>query len=342
MQPLGDRIVQQMIREQQIDLRRYGNVLARRKWLILGVAAIATLVLAAAALLLAPVYRASATLMIEAQEASVISIQNVYGIETRGQEYYQTQFEILKSRPLAEAVAKKLALSTQSEFNPQPLLPNFWSQWLPAAESTAPPPDKQSITVDRYLQHLLIQPKPKTQLVTVSFDAHDPALAMQIANAHAQAFIENHMEAKETMTRTAADWMSGRLQDLRQKLAASEQNLQSFKEREQLVDIDGMKNPAGAGANRTDYQIGRSAPLVIRGSQHLRAGQSGARRATRRKVGNPGGSGRSVGAAVQTDQCRGRGARGRVGASLRSAASENESGDLRARCRRAAIVAAGR
>ena len=102
MQPFDERLVQHMIREQQIDLRRYGNVLARRKWLILGVTAAATLLLAGVAFVLTPIYRASATLMIEAQEASVISIQNVYGIETRGQEYYQTQFEILKSRPLAE------------------------------------------------------------------------------------------------------------------------------------------------------------------------------------------------------------------------------------------------
>lgn len=260
MQQLDERITSQLLREQQIDLRQYGNILARRKWLIILLTGIVTAVVTVIVFLLPPIYRSTATVMIESQEANVIPIQNIYDSDTRALEYYQTQFEILKSRPLAEAVVRKLVLTAFPDFSPaQPLIPYAWrlqwaqqlnrwqilpqqlKQWLFLwAEDGSAPVDPDAAAVDKYLAHLQIQPKAKTQLVSVSFDAHDAELAARVANAHAQAFIESHMNAKETMTRTAAEWMAGRLEDLRQKLTIAEKNLQQFKEREQLVDIDGM------------------------------------------------------------------------------------------------------
>lgn len=243
MQELNNRAASQLLREQQIDLRQYGNVLARRKWLIIGLTVLVTASVAAITHLLPSVYRATAVLMIEAQEANIIQIQKVYDVEARGQEYYQTQFEILKSRPLAEAVVHKFMLADNPDFQPRKLvLPNLLESWLPAfAKSAVIDTNADVSAVDVYLQRLQIQPKAKTQLVSVSFESHDPALAATVANAHVQAFIENHMDAKESMTRTAAQWMSGRLLDLQQKLSIAEKNLQAFKEREQLIDIDGMK-----------------------------------------------------------------------------------------------------
>jgi capsular exopolysaccharide synthesis family protein len=75
-------------------------------------------------------------------------------------------------------------------------------------------------------------------LVKISFDSRDPALAAAIANAHARAYIESYLEAKEAMTRSASEWMGGRADELRLRLTESEQRLQAFKEREQLLDID--------------------------------------------------------------------------------------------------------
>jgi uncharacterized protein involved in exopolysaccharide biosynthesis len=54
--------------------------------------------------------------LIEAQAQNVVSIEDVYGVDTRTQQYFETQFEILKSRPLAEKVVRQLGLTTQREF----------------------------------------------------------------------------------------------------------------------------------------------------------------------------------------------------------------------------------
>ena len=65
-----------------------------------------------------PVYEATATLLIESEQANVVSIEEVYGIDSSQREYYQTQFEILSSRRLAERVIDDLGIRNHSEFDP--------------------------------------------------------------------------------------------------------------------------------------------------------------------------------------------------------------------------------
>jgi capsular exopolysaccharide synthesis family protein len=236
MQKLDERVMQQALREEELDLHRFIAVIGRRKWTILGLSLLAAFAAALITFSIDPIYRASATVMIEAQEANVVSIADVYGADTRTQQYYETQFEILKSRPIAEKVVKRLNLAASPEFVWPP------APWEPLLQKLNPkqarPLSPAEVAVNRYEAILDVTPTPKTQLVKVSFDSHDPALAAAIANAHAQAFIESHLEAKEAMTRSASEWMTGRAEELRQKLTESEQRLQAFKEREHLLDIE--------------------------------------------------------------------------------------------------------
>src|SRR5690606_30740062 len=118
MLKLDDDIARQLLRDGEIDFGQYWNIVWRRRWSILLLALAAVLVALGAAGLVKPVYRAGATVMIESTGSHVVAIQDVYGVDTRAEEYYQTQFEILKSRPLAEKVVQWLALERASEFAP--------------------------------------------------------------------------------------------------------------------------------------------------------------------------------------------------------------------------------
>ncbi len=248
MQKLDERITQQMMRADEINLRQYWNVVKRRKWWIASFSVAAAIAAGVIVSNIAPVYRATATIMMEAQPANIVSIQDIYGMETKTQEYFQTQFEILKSRPIAEKVTARLNLLEQPEYlpAPEPVWKRYIKQWLPkfsdgkSSEEKAAAKSADPFTgmVTRYGSALTVTPIPKTQLVSVSYNAEDPALAAAVVNAHAQAFIESHMEAREAMTRSASQWMTSRVDELKEKLNASEKRLQDFREREHLVDTD--------------------------------------------------------------------------------------------------------
>ena len=62
-----------------------------------------------------------------------------------------------------------------------------------------------------YGKRISIFPLRKTQLVEVSFEAPTPMLARDIANAHAEAYIESDLEARLERTKTAASWLAGQV-----------------------------------------------------------------------------------------------------------------------------------
>jgi capsular exopolysaccharide synthesis family protein len=66
-------------------------------------------------------------------------------------------------------------------------------------------------------------------------------LAAQAANTLAEVFIESNLESRLAMTRTTTSWLNERLESIRQDLNKSEDALQAFREKEQLVNVGGSR-----------------------------------------------------------------------------------------------------
>src|ERR1700686_4682470 len=130
-----------------IDLRHYWNIINRHKWSIIGLAVAVGLLTTLVVFAMTPIYRASTTLLIESQAANVVSIQEVYGLDTRNQGYLETQIAIVGGRPIAEAVVDSLGLAEQSEFRPEhqpPLIDLDWRSWLPFGLQKKASPSRQN------------------------------------------------------------------------------------------------------------------------------------------------------------------------------------------------------
>jgi len=100
---------------EQLDLQHYLRILRKYKWPITLFTAAVTSLAAYYAYTATPVYSATSTLLIEQQKAA-ISLDELYGVDTENTDYYQTQFELLKSRSLAQRVLNRLDLWNHSEF----------------------------------------------------------------------------------------------------------------------------------------------------------------------------------------------------------------------------------
>ena len=101
--------LQQKDDEDVIDLSHYFNIVNRNKWRILLLAFVVTLLAALIALSLTP-HKSTASLLVE--ETNIVSIEQVYGLDSSKQEYFETQYEILKSRHIAEKVVDRLELGS--------------------------------------------------------------------------------------------------------------------------------------------------------------------------------------------------------------------------------------
>lgn len=270
-QPERASMTQQL--DDEIDLLQLWQTIWRRKWSILTLTLVVMMLAALVVLSMTPIYRASSTLLIEQKAAKAVSIEDIYGLDGGSSEYLQTQFELLKSRELAERVVRQLSLATHPEFDPrqqpEPLidLSGLFAtldvrSWLPMTTpgDLAEPEELteaqiQDEVVKAFMERTTISPVMKTQLVKVEVEMADARLAAQAANALANAYIESQLEAKLAMTQTATDWMNERLSGLKSKLQESERRLQEFRESENLVDLEGVTTVAGGELSQTGDRL---------------------------------------------------------------------------------------
>ncbi len=241
----NDILLPEEPQEDRFELVEYWRGITRRKWSVIGLTLAITLLTAVIVYSIKPVYRASALILIETGKSKVVSVEEVYSGVSANREFFQTQAEIIRSRELASKVVAKLKLATHPEFDPRQREPSFWSKW------TAPlglEPEKSEITeeaaeasaVGQFLGRLSAEPLKTSSLLRVSFESTDRELAARAANAVADAFIENDLEARYQMTQKATEWLNSRVAGLRQKLSESEKALQEYRERERIIDSKGL------------------------------------------------------------------------------------------------------
>ena len=101
----------------QIDLQHYLRVLRKHKWLIVLFSASVTALAAYYAFTATPVYRSTSTLLIESQGNNLVQFEELVGLDTENQDYYQTQFELLRSRGLAVRVVNHMQLWDHPELS---------------------------------------------------------------------------------------------------------------------------------------------------------------------------------------------------------------------------------
>lgn len=231
-------------RENHVDLREYFYVLRRNIWVVLG---FTTLFSALAMLIIfsmKPIYLGQATLLIESNDANVISIEEVYELGMNKSEYYATQFEILKSRQLALRVVERQheLFNVLLEENRNSILGRAAELISPIELLTEEDELKQKALL--FQDNLVVKPIRGTQLVSIGYESEDPEAAAILVNELARVYIEDNLEARLAMTQQAATWLAGRIDGLKNKLKNSEERLQQYREAEDLVDMEGTQTLA--------------------------------------------------------------------------------------------------
>jgi len=195
-----------------------------------------------------PVYVASAMLQIEREAPRYIEVSNLYGGGGQSFEYYQTQYVILRTRPLAARVvdavgARKIvdAMNSVERFSLRKYLP-----FLPAPDVPKPLTDEQArdTAIGIVQGGVDIEPVRNSQLVWVNIALTNKEMAAVLANALAQTYVENVLEARVGQVSDAAQWLSGKLGELKTNVSGAEDNLQKFMEKEGLVDLRGIDSLA--------------------------------------------------------------------------------------------------
>jgi succinoglycan biosynthesis transport protein ExoP len=190
-----------------------------------------------------PSFTGQAMLVIDSRKVQVFQQQSVLGDYSVDSTTVETQVEILKSESIGLAVIKELHLTQDPEFASGG--GGLLGQIVDLAARTFSGDDsatefEQTRRALASLQRRLsVRRVGLSYAIQISFQSFSPERAAQVANAIADAYITDQLEAKYQATRRASTWLQQRIQELRTQASAAERAVVDFKARNDIVDTGG-------------------------------------------------------------------------------------------------------
>jgi polysaccharide biosynthesis transport protein len=221
-----------------LDLRALGQALLRHKnWIIVPTLVAAALSIAAVNLV-TPRYKSEARILIDGRE-NVFLRPNGERNEERtalDAEAVTSQVQLLLSRDLAREVIRKNKLAERPEFDPvlqrfarlKSLLALFGIGRDPF--SLAP----EERVLDAYFDRFTAYAVDKSRVVVIEFQSIDPDLAARVANSIAESYLVLQQDARQEQAKSASQWLSGEIDNLRRKVADDESRVEDFRSKSSL------------------------------------------------------------------------------------------------------------
>jgi polysaccharide biosynthesis transport protein len=229
-------------------LQQYLRIALRWKYVIIGVTVACVVLGLVVTLLMTPKYTATATVEI-ARDSNQIT--NFQGVEREtsivDQEFYQTQYGLLRSRALSERVATQLRLVDD---------PNFFEMFgslpdKPAFElsnnrfSSALRAERRRVAGEILLRNLSVNPTRLSRLVDVSFTSPDAAFSARVTNSWSENFIQTNLLRKVQATSYGRNLLERQLSMQKQRLDESQRQLVDYATSQQIINLPAQ----GGGGN---------------------------------------------------------------------------------------------
>ncbi len=195
-------------------LPHYWRIVISHKCVILAMFAIGVVGAAVIAYRMPPIYRATALVLVEDGTPRMVGIQGVYADDTAQAMYCKTQCELIKSRTVLRAAAKRLRLESWKKFE--------------GAKDTA----------GALAGMVKATPVARTTLIRVSAEGPDREKVDDIANAVVEAFREESNRWRRTSSESAAGWIGEQIPRLRAEVAAEEERLGRFQKEHKILSLD--------------------------------------------------------------------------------------------------------
>ena len=223
----------------EINLLQYWQVILKHKWTVLGALAIVFFSTLVATLLMTPIYRATTTLEIDRDTIKVVEVQGMTPMESMSDDFYKTQYELLRSSALATRTARAIDLGNDQDYlhlqRGSALSKLFGLLRHGSTTANAAPPSRDSAALGGFISaHLSIEPIIDSRLVRINFDSPNPQLAARVANAVADNFMAANLERGLNSTAYARQYLENRLAQIKQKLEESEAQLVEVAQKEKI------------------------------------------------------------------------------------------------------------
>lgn len=206
-------------RPQPDTLPDYLAMIRRRGWLVVMCMLMGLIAATIYSLKQRPMYQSRASLEVQTLNTNFLNTREVtptnevgeYSIEP----YVQNQAELIRDERLLGRVVDRLNLTTRPGFS-----------------------TSRETTIRQCMGNLGVRPLAQAHVIRVTFDWPDPLLASLITNAVVKEFIQQSIETRRADAQSTTEWLNQQVATLKDKLEASENELQTYAQRSGLLYTD--------------------------------------------------------------------------------------------------------
>jgi capsular exopolysaccharide synthesis family protein len=244
--------------DEPIDLVSYWHVLVKQWPVVVGATLLAIVAAVVLTLMSTPIFRATTTLQIDREALKVVEFEgDQRPVEAgSGTDFFQTQYELLRSRALAARVVARTSPPAKG------------------ADEAGLARERRG-QIDALLGQLSIEPVRNSRLVRVNVDTPDPARAATLANAVADAFIASNLDRRFEASAYAKGYLEDRLAQLKGKLEDSERELVRFAQDERIVNGAGGQSLSGQNLTELNTSLAQAQAQRIRAEARWRQASGG-------------------------------------------------------------------
>ena len=159
-------------------------------------------------------------------EYRVSAVQNQMA---EGSNKMLTEVAILQSDTLMLTVAREMDLANN---------PDFLGKPAPSPRALIDNPQVRQSTVHQLQSNLHISQVPKTDIIRISYNSLSPKLASDIVNKVISAYVQRSFETRFASTRRVSNWLSSQLDDLKQQVQTSQEQLMELQKRLGILGFD--------------------------------------------------------------------------------------------------------
>lgn len=233
-----------------IDLEKAISV-ARRQWRVVAASVVIAIVLGCAYVITAvPQYTATASILIGGASDGLVNRLSMDQAAAADDASILSQVELLKSDTIGLAVVDKLNLSNNQEFlasgssalgtirNAFSAILDFPSLFVSSELEPTDQDENKRQALAIVQRNMSILRVGRTYVLNVSFTSPSKDIASIVANAIADIYITDKLEAKYDATRRASDWLQARIDELKQKALETDLAVQQYRAANNLLGTE--------------------------------------------------------------------------------------------------------
>jgi uncharacterized protein involved in exopolysaccharide biosynthesis len=236
-------------------LKRFVRLAIRWRWILIGCVLAGALAGLVATLLMTRQYASTVRLQIARETAQVVNVGSVSrDVSIGDQEFYQTQYGLLRAQSLAERVARDIGVVDD---------PAFFRMFDKSDDFAGNPgvagrARRNEIAGRVLLDHLEVAPVHGSSLVDIQAQTPSPALSQKVAQTWGQDFIASNLERRLAPSTYARQFLEARLEQLRGRLEASERRAADYAAANGIIELP----TTGNNSKSSTIDVGQTRSLI--------------------------------------------------------------------------------